>query len=74
MIAAFENMTKSERANLIWSEGKFIGTTVYNARKVNLYRLNNDFFEMWFDVTGNLIDKIIPMSQPELFKPFVEQD
>ena len=67
-----DRLTLAERANLVWNEGEFLTATVYNNRKVNLYSLNGQFIEMWHDPAGNLIEKIIPMSIPELFKNHME--
>lgn len=70
----FDKLTLGERANLVWKEGEFLTTTVYLNRRVNLYSLNGQFIEMWYDAAGNLIEKIIQMSVPELFSNYIEQD
>ena len=67
-----DRLTLGERANLVWKEGEFLTATVYNNRKVNLYSFSGQFIEMWHDAAGNLIEKIIPMSIPELFKNYME--
>ena len=67
-----DRLTLAERAYLVWKEGEFLAATGYNNRKVNLYSLNGQFIEMWYDSAGNLIEKIIPMSIPELFKDHME--
>ena len=68
MAGEFEKLTICERANILWKEGKFIAAVTYDNRKINLYSLNGQFIEMWYDAAGDLIESIIPMSKPELFK------
>ena len=74
MPARFKKLTLNECANLLWKEGKFLTTSTYYNRKVNLYSMNGHFVEVWYDVAGNLIEKIIPMSKPNLFRKYLEQN
>jgi hypothetical protein len=65
------NLSLVERANLLWSEGKFLNTVTYNKCKVSLYEMDGKYYEMWYDVAGDLIEKIIPMENPELFSDYL---
>lgn len=69
----FTNLTLSESANLLWKEGKFLNTVIYDSRKVSLYVFNGRFIEVWYDAPGDLIEKIIPMSNPDLFRNYSQE-
>ena len=69
---SLSKLSLTERANLLWMNGKYLTTITYNKRKVNLYVMDGKYYEMWYDVAGNLIDKIISMENPTFFSDYLK--
>ena len=74
MVTQFHNLTLNERANLLWSKGKFLTTLTYYKRKVNLYIMDDEHYEAWYDVAGNLVEKIIPMEHKKFFAKYFQEN
>ena len=74
MVSGFNKLTICERANLLWSKGKFLATTKYYHRKVNLYSMDGEYYEIWYDVAGDLIEKIVPMKNSKIFAQFFQEN
>ena len=70
----FDKLSLNERAELLWSRGKFLVTVNYYNQKVNLYSMDGKYFELWYDVSGNQIEKIIPLTNTKLFSGYLKQN
>ena len=70
----FENLSLNERAELVFKYAKFLTTASYYNHRINLYSLKGSFVEVWYDVFNNEVEKIIPMSKPNLFKEYVKRN
>ena len=67
-------LTLNERADLLWKDGTFLTTVEYYNRKVNLYLLHGGYYELWYTVTGNEIEKIIPFTNRNLFRKYFQKN
>ena len=59
-----------ERAELLWEKATFVTTASQFNHHINLYYLNGDFVEVWYDIAKNKITKITPMKSIRLFKGY----
>nr|WP_319571260.1 hypothetical protein [uncultured Draconibacterium sp.] len=52
------NLTISQQYEQISTDGKYIGVRVYYNYTINLYLLDDVFYELWYFRGGNRIEKI----------------
>jgi hypothetical protein len=52
------NLSLSDHFELISSKGKYIGVRVYYNYTINLYLLDNVFYELWYFRPTNVIERI----------------
>jgi hypothetical protein len=45
----FNRLSLTDRANLVWQNGKFADSVIYNNHCLMLYSLNRQFVEMFID-------------------------
>ncbi|HXP49232.1 MAG TPA: hypothetical protein VN922_04715 [Bacteroidia bacterium] len=57
----FIKLNLNERADLIWTNGEFVGSRDYYGYKVSLYVLEGLYVEVWYFVVSNKIEKIEPI-------------
>jgi hypothetical protein len=60
--ADFLKLKINERAEVTWSEGKFVGSRDCYAYKVSLYVLKGLYVEIWYFPTTNRIEKVEPLA------------
>ena len=53
-----ENLTLSQQFELISNEGKYIGVRSYYNYTINLYLLEDTFYELWYFRPTNIIERI----------------
>jgi hypothetical protein len=54
----FKNMTLDEKTLLIMEKGKFISKGSYSGVEIDLYKLEESFVEIWYDIYMDKISKI----------------
>ncbi|MBW8331136.1 MAG: hypothetical protein K0M40_03870 [Prolixibacteraceae bacterium] len=57
----FNNSSLSERYSYISDHGKYIGVRYYFNYAINLYLVEDEFFELWYFSPSNEIEKIEPL-------------
>lgn len=55
-------------ANRITNYGQFLEIIEYYNRRVSLYSVDNDFYEVYYDEQSNEIEKINEVSEQDLTK------
>lgn len=51
----FNRLSLCERANLVWRNGKFVDSVIYNNYCLMLYSVNRQFIELYIDLQENNI-------------------
>ncbi len=54
----FDDLTIDQRANYIWTHGTFIDSRTYYNQRINLYGVNGQYFEVWYNPTDNKIEDV----------------
>jgi hypothetical protein len=57
----FTNLTISQKYDFISKKGKYIGVRQYYNYYINLYLLDDVFYELWFFRDNNTVEKIEAM-------------
>lgn len=70
----FDKLDIADRADILWSHGKFLTTASYHNRKINLYSMFDKYYEVWYDVEGNLIEEIKEMKDGRIFKNYFQKN
>ena len=52
------NLSLSDQYEMISSKGKYIGVRIYYNYTINLYLLNDVFYELWYFRPTNVIESI----------------
>lgn len=65
---SFNSMTLDEKAELLWSTGKFLESIYYYGNTVSLYAIDNKFIEVYYDQDSNHIGQIIQVDEQGLKK------
>jgi hypothetical protein len=66
----YNQLPVNERADILWQEGKFIEAIELNDFDVSLYALNDKYFEMYYSVSGNRVEKIHELRSPRQLKRY----
>lgn len=61
LLANFSNLSLSEKYQYISDNGKYIGVRLYYNYAINLYLVNDQFYELWYFKPENSIEKIEPL-------------
>ncbi|MDF2435640.1 MAG: hypothetical protein K0Q95_16 [Bacteroidota bacterium] len=54
----YDQLPVSQKADILWDEGKFIDSIELNNFDVSLYALDDRFIEMYYSLEKNRIEKI----------------
>lgn len=57
----FNSLSLSERYTYISDHGKYIGVRNYYSHAINLHLVGETFYEVWYFIPDNKIEKIEPM-------------
>lgn len=61
-------MDINQLANRITNFGQFIETIEYYNRRVNLYAVDNDYYELYYNQESNEIERVNLVSEQDLSK------
>jgi hypothetical protein len=61
-VSDFIKLNFSQRADLVWENGEFIGSREYYGYKVVLYVLKELYVEVWYFIATNKIEKVEPLA------------
>jgi hypothetical protein len=64
-------LTMTQKAEILWGEGKFIEAVELNDFDVSLYYLNDQYFEIFYSVENSRVEKVSQVEDPqrlELYK------
>jgi hypothetical protein len=70
----FEKFSLSRQLVLLCFRGEFLMTTIYINKRVNLFKMDEKYYEMWYDASGNLVEKILEMKDRSLFQKYFEEN
>ncbi len=59
----FFNLTLTQQIKTLYEEGTFITAIRYYKYKINLYQLENQLIEVFFNHKLDLIEKVVPLSK-----------
>jgi hypothetical protein len=66
----YDKLPVSQKADILWDEGKFIDSIELNDFDVSLYALDNRYFEMYYSLENNRIEKIRVIHDPSRLKKY----
>lgn len=53
--AEFDNLSIDEKAKVILSKGVYVSKTEFFQLEISLYRMEDEFVELWYEpITGNI--------------------
>lgn len=64
----YDQLPINQRADILWDQGKFIEAVELKNFDVSLYELDNNYFEMYYSLDHNRIEKISMINNPERLK------
>lgn len=67
----FEQLDLAERAELVLNEGNFISKSTFHQLEISLYRLGEEFVEMWYDIYNKQVVNIDAMNNRAI-NPFLK--
>ena len=69
--AEFNLLTNDEKSWYLWHGATFLMAYRTDAHRVNLFHLNDNYIELWYNTSNNRIDKIFAFRTIELLEPFL---
>lgn len=57
----FNTLSLSDKYQFITEKGRYIGVRLYYNYAINLYLVDDQFYELWFFKPDNAIEKIEPL-------------
>jgi hypothetical protein len=70
MTGKFNKLSLVQQYILLCNKGKFVGTIRVDKRKINLYLMDNRYYELRYDEAGNLIEKIQQLTTLNFYKRY----
>jgi hypothetical protein len=67
----FEQLSLAERAEYVLTEGSFVSKSYFYQLEISLYRINEQFIELWYDTFHNKTFAIEPMEGRSI-NPFLK--
>jgi hypothetical protein len=67
----FEQLDLAEKAELVLNEGHYISKSTFYQLEISLYRLEDEFVEMWYDVYNKQIVNIYAMNN-RVINPYLK--
>lgn len=68
---AFRNLEVEDQARLIFRKGVFINKTLFFQLSISLFRINDEFIEIWYNTLTGTIRKIEPL-QHKSISPYIK--
>lgn len=68
---AFRNLEAEEQARLIFDNGVFVSKVLFFQLSISLFRINDEFVEIWYNTLTGTIRKIEPL-QHKAISPFIK--
>lgn len=64
----FNRLSLAERINIVWRQGEFVDSAIYNNYRLMLYSVNRQFVEMFIDLKSHNIAWISLANEYDLAK------
>lgn len=68
---AFKDLQLEEQARMIFLEGVFVSKIMFFQLSISMYRVNNEFVEIWYNTKSRTIRKIEPLKYNKI-SPFIK--
>ena len=68
---AFRSLETDVQARLIFDNGVFISKILYFQLSISLFRIDDEFVEIWYNTLTGTIRKIEPLQQKKI-SPFIK--
>jgi hypothetical protein len=66
----YDQLPVNQKADILWGEGKLIEAMEMNNFDVALYELDNKYFEIYYSLENNRIEKIRVVHDPKRLKKY----
>lgn len=67
----FQDLQLEEQAQIIFHKGHFISKTIFFQLSISLYRINEEFVEIWYNTQSGTIRKVEPLKEWTI-NPFIK--